>query len=203
MQGQIQQLEEDLKKEKSEIDSLKGQLDFIEKSIIEKTDNIEKLKIESEVVQKAVELLQLVQRATREKTKQDFETIVTHALRSVFNKDIKLELEFGRRGNLPELNLNIQTPECTEFVDLLDSESGGIINIVAMALRLVLLEISVPKIEGFLVLDEKFNNVSEEYLENTVNFLKEINKKLNRQIIWVTHTQGIEDTDLNTIRIGE
>lgn len=203
MRNKLEQLEASLKRQKTELDSLQGELNFVNKSIEEKTVHIEKIKVDKQTLAKAVELLTLIQKATREKTKQDFETIVSHALRYVLNSDYSLKLEFGKRGNLPELNFNIQSPSCQEFVDPNDTESGGVIDLVSLALRLVLIEITNPKIEGFIILDETFKHLSKNYLEAAIQFLQEINKKLNRQIIFVSHIEEfIENADYS-IKIGE
>lgn len=203
MKDKILYLEEEVNNQKNELSNLTGQLDFINKSIIEKTNNIEKLKHQKEVIGKAVELLQFVEKATRQKTKENFEVIVTNALKYVFNKDYKLELEFDKRGNLPTLKFNIKSPGKTKYLPLEESESGGVKDIASLALRLVLIEIVNPKIEGFLLFDEKFLGVSTEYLENVVSFLKEINKKLNRQIIMVTHeSQYLISNADNIVRLG-
>lgn len=202
MKSKLEQIEKSLAEKKSELDSLQGEISFIEKTIQEKEFNIEQIKKDRQTVLKAVELLTLIQKATREKTKQEFESIVTHALRYVLNEDYKLQLEFGKRGNLPELNLNISSPSCQEFIDPNDSESGGVIDLVSLALRLVLIEITTPKIEGFIVLDETFKHLSKDFLDNAILFLKEINKKLNRQIIFVSHIEEFINNADYSIRIG-
>lgn len=162
---------------------------------------IAKYEHDREVHTKAVELLTVVQGVTREKIKDGFETLVTYALRFIYSQDYAFQLEFGRRGNLQELNFNIKTPEFEEACDPLDTSGGGVLDIVSLALRAVLLEVSVPKIEGFLMLDESLKHLSKYYLMNASQFLNELNKRLGRQIIFITHQQEFIDNAENAIEI--
>lgn len=172
------------------------------KKNIENTEQlIEKYQHNREVHTKAVELLTLVQSVTRDKIKDGFETLVTFALRFIYSDDYAFELEFGRRGNLQELNFNIKTPDFEEACDPMDTSGGGVLDIVSLALRAVLLEVSVPKIEGFLILDESLKHLSKDYLMNASQFLNELNKRVGRQIIFITHQQEFIDNAEKAIEI--
>lgn len=136
---------------------------------------------------KAVELLAIVQTVTRDKIKDGFESIASWALKSIFQKDYKFCLEFGRRGNLSELYFAIKTPDLQEAFDPMDTSGGGVLNVVSLVLRLILMEISVPKIQGFIILDESFKNVNgQDNIDRLNNFVEEMSSKFNRQIIHVT-----------------
>ena len=140
------------------------------------SDTLVSLERDKELYTKAVELLTAVQKVSQEKIKEGFETIITHAIQYVFENDCRFELNFGRRGNLQELDFNLKQPGFEEAYDILDTDSGGIINIVSTALRLVLMEINTPRIEGFVLLDEPFTNISKEndYLSRARDFIQEI-----------------------------
>jgi len=174
---------------------------FNEKNKLEM--NLCKLDHDKEVYSKAVELLSIVQKVSQEKIKEGFETLITHALQYVFENDATFELEFGRRGNLQELDFNLKKPGFEEAYDILDTDSGGVIDIVSTALRIVLMEISTPKIEGFLLLDEPFTGVSkdEDYLIRAKDFIQEIQQKLKRQIIIISHEAVYTESDYNIIEI--
>jgi len=165
--------------------------------------NLCKLDTDKELHAKAVELLSVVQKVSQEKIKDGFETLITQALHYVFENDTMFELTFGRRGNLQELDFNIKKPGFEEAYDIIDTDSGGVIDIVSTALRLVLMEISTPKIEGFIILDEPFTGVSkdEDYLVRAKDFIQEIHNKLNRQMIIISHEPVYVDSDYNIINI--
>jgi len=166
--------------------------------------NLCKLDVDKEMHTKAVELLSVVQKVSQEKIKDGFETLITQALHYVFENDTTFELTFGRRGNLQELDFNIKKPGFEEAYDIIDTDSGGVIDIVSTALRLVLMEISTPKIEGFIILDEPFTGVSkdEDYLMRAKDFIQEIHQKLKRQMIIISHEViYTESSNYNIIEI--
>lgn len=203
----IAELKNKVSELKSSLDSLNGKISFIKESI--EKNSVMKSNLENNKLQytKAVELLSLVQKITREKTKDEFETIVTYALQSIFQENHQCVFEFGKRGNLPELDIEIKKSGHEEPISIVDGNGGGVVDLVALALRLVLLEISKNK--GFLVLDEVFKHLSEEgpnnahYRVAAFQFLKDINSKLNRQIIFVTHIPEFIEAADHKIKIGE
>lgn len=168
--------------------------------------NLIKLDNDKELHTKAVELLSVVQKVSQEKIKDGFETLITQALHYVFENDTSFELTFGRRGNLQELDFNIKKPGFEKAYDILDTDSGGVISIVSTALRIVLMEITTPKIEGFILLDEPFYGVSEgfgsDFLIKAIDFIQEIHQKLNRQIIIISQETIYKESNYNIIEIG-
>jgi DNA repair exonuclease SbcCD ATPase subunit len=201
MQSEINELKIQINSLKSSLDSLNGKIDFIKESINKTSLHYEELIKQELSYSKAVELLTIVQKLTREKTCSEFETIVTYALQYIFNKDYQFKLEFGKRGNLPELDFKLKVPECEETIGICDASGGGVVDIASLALRLVLMEISKNK--GVLVLDETLKHLSEGYRPAAYEFLKEINKKLKKQIIFVTHSKELIDASDYKIKIGD
>lgn len=201
LEQEIDNLESAFDELSNKVGRVQGEVSLMKENY-EKTRNlIDKYTVNKENYKKAVEVLSLVQQITRDKIKDNFETLVTYALRFIYSDDYSFSLEFGRRGNLSELDFNIKTPDFEEACDPLDSSGGGVLNIVSVALRAVLLEVAVPKIEGFVLMDESFANLSKEYLENASLFLKELNKKLNRQIIMISHQSYFKENCDNLIEI--
>jgi len=195
-------LESKLKELNKEVGSLEGQRDLLLSSIDDNQDKVNRLKIAKEQNLKAVEILNLVQKTTRDKIKESFEQIVSYALKYIYSDDYSFELDFSRRGNLSTMDFNIKTPEFSESADPNDTSGGGVLDICALALRMVLLEVSTPKVEGCIILDESLKHLSKEYLFKASQFLNEINKKLGRQIIFITHQQEFIDNAENPIQIG-
>jgi DNA repair exonuclease SbcCD ATPase subunit len=150
---------------------------------------------------KAVELLTAVQKVSQEKIREGFETLITQGLQYVFENKCTFELNFGRRGNLQELDFNLKQPGFEEAYDILDTDSGGIINVVSITLRLVLMEINTPKITGFVLLDEPFTGVSDCYIERARDFIQQIHEKLKRQIIIISHEKVYTESNYNIIEI--
>lgn len=199
--SEIEQLESKLNELKEELSSLQGKCSLLGEQIATSEHKLKELAHKKEVYRKSVELLTLVQKATKEKIKEGFENIVTYALRYIYNDDYAFELEFGRRGNLQEIDFNVKTPDFKEAFDPKDTSGGGVLDILSLALRIALLELAKPKIEGFVILDEPFKHLSKDYLQRSGEFLKAINKRINRQIIMVTHKEEMLTNADNIIEI--
>ena len=195
MKEQISQLESQFQEFTQKVGSIQGEY----KTLLNQQNNsdikIDQYKKDEIVYIQAVELLSLVQKVTRDKIKNAFEDIVTHALNYIFESDkYSFHLVFGRRGNLQELDFAVQTPEKNEPLDPMTTDAGGILNIISFALRVVLMEVASPKINGFIISDESFSNLSEDHIERASQFFKEINQKMNRQIIAISHQSKMLDS---------
>lgn len=186
-------LEEKNKELQNKVSSLEGQCSLLNTQIKKSEQSLEVYKENRIKFTKEIELLTYVQELTRNKIKEGFESIVTYALRYIFNQDYKFELSFNRRGNLQEADFNIIPPDREESSDPLDSSGGGVLDVVSLALRIVLLELSKPKIPGFIALDESTKHISKEFIPNVYKWIKIMSNKLNRQFIFVTHQKEFID----------
>jgi len=186
---------------KSEFDKKNRQLSLLTEQISTQKIKLQELNNKKTTYSKSVELLNLVQLVTKQKTQESFERLVTYALRFIYSENYNFKLEFGRRGNLSEINFNVQTPDFEGAFDPLDTSGGGVLDILSLALRICLIELSCPKIEGFILLDEPFKHLSKEYLIQAEKFLEAINKKIGRQIILITHKAELVDNAINKIEV--
>lgn len=167
--------------------SLKARLDITEETFVETEQNLSSLKELDLINKKAIELLNLVQKSTKELICNVFETIVTNALRYVYDSDdYEFKLVLDRRGAKPSMKFMLRTPDKQEMHDICSTSGGGEKDIIALALRFVMLEVS--KNEGFLYLDEPFKRLdSEETWYRAIDFIKETQKDTKRQIIIIGH----------------
>jgi len=188
----LKELENSLNDLTSKLSSLQGQSSLLSEQCESSEHKIDDLNHNKELYRKSVELLTIVEKSTKEVIKKGFEEIVTYALQYILSSsEYSLNLEFGRRGNLQEVNFNLITPDCKEPHDPLLSSGGGVLDILSLALRISQLEVTKPKIEGFIALDEPFKHLSENHLEAAQDFVKAINRRINRQIIMVTHKKEL------------
>jgi len=197
MQNLFNEVEKQLDEFGNNVGQLKGKV-----SLLTEQQNASSLLIQDctkneMLYTQAVELLSIIQKVTRDKITQSFEQIVTHALNYIFESDkYSFHLVFGKRGNLQELNFAVQTPDKNEPLDPLTTDAGGILNVISFALRVVLMEVSNPKVDGFILSDENFANLSADHIERASEFLKEVNTKFSRQIIAISHqTQMLDNAD--------
>lgn len=202
MKNEIENLEFYVNELESELSSLKGQCSLLSEQINMSEQKIDNLEEDHINYKKSVELLNLVQKVTRDVICNNFETLVTNALQYIFqSNDYTFHLDFNKRGNLQELNFNIKKPELEEPIDPTETSGGGLMDIISLALRLVLMEVAKPKIEGPLILDESFKHLSSNLQPQALNFLKEMNQKMNRQIILITHQKEFINNADNLVEI--
>lgn len=190
---------ESLQSLSEEVSSLKGEINLLEKQFVSSQKRLVELKELQEINKKAVELLTFVSQSTREKIQELFERVVSQALQYVYqSNDYKFELDFDRRGSLPKLTFLLKTPDMQEKHDILNTRAGGAKDIVALALRFVLLEIS--KNPGFVFLDEPFKRLdNEETIQQAINFVKEMQSKTGRQMFIITHKKEVVEAVSNPI----
>lgn len=196
-------LENKLENLDNEVKELSGSIKTLEQQYTDSVQSLKELKELQNTNIKAVELLDFVQKVTKDLIKDTFENVTTQALQFIHQDDnYKFELDFGRRGAIPELNFNIKTPDMQEAHSILDTRGGGTADVVSLALRLVLLE--VAKMKGFLFLDEPEKHLdSPETLQKMLEFIQEMQRETKRQIFWITHKQEVVDSVPNPIIIKE
>lgn len=183
------------------VGQLQGQYFLLSEQNKKDINKVEWLKTQALTHAKAIELLQLVQTVTRDYIKNQFESLVTFILNFVTQEDYKFVLEFDRRGNLSELDFKVQPPDEEESFNPLESAGGGINNLVSFGLRTVLAEIS--KTKGFMIYDEPFSALSENYRPRANLLQDELQKKLKKQVILISHDPLLKDSNYNLITIGE
>lgn len=128
------------------------------------------------------------------------EQTVTAALQAIF-KDSQLEfkIELLTLGGKPaarwQVVSNYETDGkiTTVAANPEDARGGGITDVVSLALRLALLELARPRPEGPLLLDEPGKMISQEYVPNLAEFLRQYARQTGRQVIMVTHHEALAD----------
>lgn len=124
------------------------------------------------------------------------EKIVTTGLRSVFANDLAFHIELDTaRTDRPEASFLVASnyggnTQITN--EPRDARGGGVVDIIALALRVAFIEISDPPVQGPLILDEPAKHVSEEFMPGVAAFIRQINDSFGRQIILITHNHELE-----------
>lgn len=138
-------------------------------------------------------VLSEVAKLTQEKFKERVESLVTMAIRSVFDRPFKFVLEFERRRN--QLEAKPFVMEGTKRLTPKEDMGGSIIDIISFAFRVVLWSLERPRSRNVLIEDEPMKWTGElSVLAGRV--IKEISGRLNMQVIMPTH-------DKKLIEIGD
>ncbi len=170
----------------------------VKKSIKDRLKKAEKelVKLEKKLVfaEQASMIIQLVSKQTQEQLEYKVSELVSLALKSVLDDPYEMRLRYETKRSKTEAQFLFEKNGKLE--DPLTATGGGAVDIASFALRVALWNLSRNKTDNVLVLDEPFRFVSRDLLPKTGLMLREISKKLNLQIIMVSHLDDlIEDAD--------
>ena len=148
-----------------------------------------------DLVNKTQILLKNTSEYARKQAISQIEIVVTRFLQYVFETDMEFKIELQEKSGVPSCefyvvsrydDLEIKTkPE--------DSRGGGVVDIVSMALRISFITQMKRRSSGPLILDEPGKHVSNDYIFNLGEFLRELSRSLDMQIIMVTHNEYLKE----------
>lgn len=189
----IDNLEMDIHKLREYISKEEGKKEKLVEQINESRQTLEKKLLEVELLEKVTILFQKTSEFAREQAKKQIETIVTKCLQYVFETNVEFIIELDELRNKANAEFYVLNDIDGLIIKTKPelSRGGGVVDIVSLALRIAFLQIHKPPIQGPLVLDEPAKHVSEDYIYNVGDFLKQTSEMFNRQIIMVTHNQHL------------
>jgi ABC-type dipeptide/oligopeptide/nickel transport system ATPase subunit len=127
-----------------------------------------------------------------EKSIKTLETTVTYGLQEVFDdRDLTVKAEIEEKRGMIQLELITIDNEQGIQGRARNSFGGAVVQVqAALVLIVVMILLNSRK---FVILDEKFSNVSKEYQANVGKVLKELCEKFGFNILLVTHNKEILD----------
>ena len=165
---------------------MQKQINFKTESVLDKREKYEDLI-------KARWVLTEVQQQTQQRFKDVVESLVTMAIKSVFDRPFKFELEFERKRNQMECHpivKEIVGDQERIYDNPEDDMGGGILDIISFAFHIVLWSLEKPRSRNVFIMDEPMKNLGKLIVLGG-KVLKEISKKLHIQIILVTHDEEL------------
>ena len=123
----------------------------LKKQLNEQETNLADIESKLDTYQKVIILLQKTSDYARTQMKQTIEYIVTNALQVVFAQDIRFEVELGTRAGAPTAEFFIVDETGLKYKPM-DARGGGLVDVISTALRLSILELYQPKIDGPAIL---------------------------------------------------
>lgn len=183
-----------------------GQLELLRSEKAQLEDKREQLQADLDTWRQVQVLFSKVSEFSREQLKFRIEQTVTAALQAVFGEEgLAFEIRLGERAGVPTAEWQVVSLYGDQLVvgDPQDSRGGGVVDVVSLALRLALLELSRPKPEGPLLLDEVGKHVSSAFAPNVAIFLKEYARKTGRQIVLVTHQAALAEVADKSIVVSK
>lgn len=198
----LAQFEKQLIIAESKLRYLEGQKETLDKQYLENLGKIATAEAASDTFLKASVLLQLVSEKTRERSITKIESIVTQAIQEVYgDRALRFKIEFENKRGAVSVEFKLWDDNLKKYLNIIRSEAGGIKNIIAAILRLVVIDLYYPKIEGPVVLDEIGVHISQEHRARFGKFLKQYSQLTGRQIILVSHLEKVNEFADKKIRL--
>lgn len=181
----VAELEKCVVRKKSEYDFLKTQLG-------KQAEQVENLELQIRDKIEARNIISEASRVTQKQFKDFVEQLVTLAIQSVFTEeDYKFVVKWELQNNRTQINLMVQQGE-KEPYDPEDEQGGALLDIISFALRIVLWVLEKPRSRNTLILDEPFKYCGD-FTILAAKMVKNISKKLQLQIIMVTHSDVLKN----------
>ncbi len=122
------------------------------------------------------------------------QALVTRGLQIIFGPDYSFEIE------VTQLRKQVAMVFTIHGRDPLGSQGGGVANVVALVLRLVVVALT-PGLSRTVVLDEPFAQLSQAYLEPMGRFLQELVRASGTQLLIVSHEPEIAEAATHVYRL--
>lgn len=181
----IQEINDFVKKRNTKYELLKEQLS-LKKKEIESSNKLYTDLVESRLI------ISEASRATQMQFKEFVESLVTLAIQTVFPEEgYKFIVEFDLKANHSVINLLVQQGDKEPYVPE-EEQGGALLDIISFALRIVLWSLEKPRSRNTLIFDEPFRWTGD-LTPLAANMMREISKKLNIQIIMVTHDKRLKE----------
>jgi DNA repair exonuclease SbcCD ATPase subunit len=173
--------------------TLKNRIQFLQEDLEKKEDVIDAGLLNFDNLNQAKYVITEVQKATQEKFKTRVESLVTMAIKSVYDRPFGFELIFERKRDKMECRPVIYevVGDKKEYYEDPENElGGGILDICSFAMRIVMWSLEKPKSRNVIVLDEPMKNLGE-LITLGGQMLKEISHGLKFQLIIITHDSAL------------
>lgn len=190
MRQKVEKLRTRVKAIRDRAVSMEAVRDRIEADLVRINEKIAALELTKEKSRKGTIFLEKVGETIREETWGVFEEIVLFALQSVFGDSYDFEIRYKPRKDRGTCQFLVNG------VDPVTSCGGGVVDVLAFALRLTVLEVSRPRVELPLIMDEPFKHLGRSDAPAAAEICRELAVRTGRQIIIVTHQEeflGVAD----------
>lgn len=150
--------------------------------------------------QEAVDIVSQLAKEIQERTHKQIAAIVSRCLRGIFGPDAyEFQCRFEKKRNKTEVKFLL----CRDGAEIspLDAVGGGVVDVVAFALRVASLRFRQKSLRQVLIVDEPFKFLSKEYRPRARRMIEDLSEELGIQFIIVTHDPEYELGKV--IRIGE
>ena len=176
----------------SQLKSIVEKNTFLKDSLEDKRkkiqQDIEKINDDTKILLELKEFLLSVSASYRDQLCNLFASLVTEALSSIFEKDIRFKINLYSYRNEPAIDVSVIESDLE--IDPQKSCGGGLNDIISFVIKIIF--IHLKKSSKIIILDEPLKFLSRDYIEQSSNFIRNISKRMNIQIIVVSHKPDFE-----------
>lgn len=166
--------------------SWKGRQDAARASLDAANKEVQRLTDRKKAVEELVLVVQKAARDTQDQLRVRIEDVVQTSLDAVFPNAYTFKTEFVARRGRTELDMWLDKDGAR--MDPLDSNGGGVVDVISLALRVCCLTMS--KFDRVLLLDEPFPRIRGAARQRLGEVLTLISRRLGIQVIMVADVAG-------------
>jgi len=190
---EVTRIEKILSENKNRLMMNKGRKEQLEEQMKIIKDNMKNGEHDIDIFEQVRILLQRTSDYAREQSRVRIESLVTNCLQYIFDSNMEFKIEISEARGRPEADFYVVSQVNGEASRMKPQEArgGGVVDIISLALRLAMLQCSSVDINGPIILDEPAKHVSDEYIVQVAEFLKQVSLMFDRQVIMVTHNRHL------------
>lgn len=126
----------------------------------------------------------------RQEVKSKIEDLVTWGLQTVFEEEYEFFFESSTYGGRVEMKPMLKVGGHSS--PIMDFHGGGVVEVTAFLLNLLVLLLARPKLRRVMIMDEMFSMVSSDYLPRVGLLLQELTTRVGVQFILITHLDSLK-----------
>jgi len=182
IQNDFQKIKDQYNRKLGELESLRNRKEQCELKISELTS-------QEELYAKTSLFLQSLSDTSRVEVLGRISQIVTDALQTVKDKNLSFVMDLVNERNIPTLKMGVFDKLTGQIYDVVNSFGGGIGDLIAFLLRIILIARWEPRLSRVIIADESLKFVSQKDQEVLAEFIKQLCHKLDIQLILITHSE--------------
>lgn len=146
----------------------------------EHTEQKTEIEVQSDIFEKVKLLLSETTKFVKSRIIEELEDLVSTGLQFIFEEYMEFVID-------TESSIKFMVMTDGHEIDPEEAMGGGVVDIISIILRFAILQSYSPELIGPFILDEPAKMVSNEYIPKLSQFLQQLNKQFQRQIIMCTH----------------
>lgn len=179
----------DIPKIRRRIAIARGEYEASRKRLQKERDRLSQLETRSKDVAEARSFVQVVAESVQRSCHDRIASVVSRCLETIFGEDaFQFEIDFDRKRGKTEAILTLSKDG--HKVEPLDSVGGGVVDVVAFALRIASIVASGKT--RLVVLDEPFKHLSRNLHPKARMLVESMARDLEIQFILVTHSEELQ-----------